>query len=351
MRHRRFRSRVGNGTLTALMAAAVLGGASVDSTLGWDEEGHAIVTRVALRGLPATMPEWVRSASVESRLVYLSAEPDRWRGQDNVHLNHITKPDHFMDRELLLPYGLDFASLPPLRREFTDALATQRALHPDKFGPYVRERDADYTRRVPGLLPYAIAEWQWKAASSWSTLRTYEKHRADVTDEMLRNARENVIFHMGILSHFVADGAQPLHTTVHYNGWSGPNPHGYTTSHKFHQYIDGGVLRHHGITRDSLLSRTRPATHVSTSDYWEDICRYLEQTHDQMEPLYALEKSGRLDKAEGKTFIENRLLTGGAMLAGIWASAYEGAVIDEFLEKRIASHPLRASRILQPKGR
>ncbi len=33
-------------------------------------------------------------------------------------------------------------------------------------------------------------------------------------------------------SHFVGDGSQPLHVSVHYNGWGGeyPNPNGYTTA-------------------------------------------------------------------------------------------------------------------------
>ena len=33
---------------------------------------------------------------------------------------------------------------------------------------------------------------------------------------------------------------------------------------------------------------------------------------------------------EGKRFIEDRLLDGGAMLAGVWVAAYEAATIDDF---------------------
>ncbi len=314
----------------------------------WDEEGHVIVTRLAIRGLPATMPAWVRSPATESRLAYLSAEPDRWRGQDNVHLNHVNNPEHFMDEELLHAYGLTFANLPPLRREFTDHLATERALHPEKFEAYDRSRDADYTRRVPGLLPYAVAELQWKLAASWSTLKTYEKNRELVSDETIKHARDNVVFHMGILSHFVGDGAQPLHTTIHYNGWSGANPKGYTTSRQFHRRIDGGVLERHGITRDSLLGRARQARRVSTKDYWRDICEYLQDSFEQVEPLYALEKSGELDGPAGKRFIEDRLLAGGSTLAGVWAAAYEGAGIDDFLEAKLRRKAARAASSTQP---
>ena len=39
---------------------------------------------------------------------------------------------------------------------------------------------------------------------------------------------------MGVMGHYVGDGSQPLHTTVHFNGWVGDNPKGYTTKQTFH---------------------------------------------------------------------------------------------------------------------
>lgn len=300
------------------------------SAFGWDEEGHIIVTRLAIEALPETTPGWLQAPQVRARLVYLSSEPDRWRGQHNVHLDHINKPDHYIDEELLFPYGLSIKTLPPLRREFTDVMATQRALHPEKFPPYKRENDHSYTRLSPGMLPYRIAELQWKLASSWTTLKTYEAYRDYVTEDLIDNARRNVVYHMGVLSHYVGDGAQPLHLTKHYNGWSGTNPEGYTTSKSFHRFIDGGVLRQFAITADALIDQARAHRAVSQTEYWAGICGYLYETYEHAEPLYALEKSGDLNKAPGKAFIEQRLLDGGAMLAGIWIAAREGAVIDDF---------------------
>lgn len=323
------------GRISAIAFLCTIGFASWIPAFGWDEEGHVLVTRLAVEGLPSTMPAWLREPAVRNRLDYLSVEPDRWRGQDNVQLDHINKPDHFMDEEHLYPYGLSFRNLPPLRREFTDLLASKRALKPEAFEAVGGSGDSEYTRGVPGLLPYAIAELQWKVASSWSTLKAYEKHRAYVTDEMIRNARANVVYHMGILSHFVGDGAQPLHTTQHFNGWVGDNPQGYTKSKKIHSYIDSGVLEHHGIDQGALKGRARPATKVSTTEYWRDICDYLSRTKGHVEPLYALQKSGELNNAEGKQFIEERLLDGGAMLAGVWVAAYEGAIVDEYLERKL----------------
>lgn len=313
----------------------IVAAATAGPAFAWDEDGHAIVTHLAIDALPADMPDWLRTPEVRSRLVYLSSEPDRWRGQKNVHLDHINGPDHYFDCEELAQYGLTLSALPLLRTEFTDVMAARRAQAPDAFPKRDVERDRDYTQLSPGLLPYAMAELQWKIAASWTQLKTYEAHRDKVTDEMIAHAREAIVFHMGLLSHFVGDGAQPLHLTKHHHGWVGENPKGYTTDRAFHAYIDGGVIALHAINYDDLKSRALPARRVSTKDYWHDIATYLGETFDQVVPLYELEKTGKLKEAEGKRFIEDRLRAGGGALAGAWAAAYEGARIDEFRVDRL----------------
>jgi hypothetical protein len=331
-------------TITTLLAS---------SASGWDEEGHVIVTHLAVTTLPRSMPDWLRDPAVQSRLKYLSAEPDRWRGQHSDVLDHINNPDHYVDEELLHPYGLSIKTLPLFRREFTDVLATQRALHPEKFKPEDREEDRAYTRLVPGLLPYRIAELEWTIAAGWTTLKTYEEHRDLVTDDMIRSARENIIHDMGLLSHFVGDGCQPLHTTHHHHGWVGPNPKGYTREHGFHEYIDRGVIVRHHLTPESLAALAKPPKKIP-ADGWSAICEYLDQTYQQVEPLYALEQSGELNKEAGKKFIEDRLLDGGAMLAGIWVAAYQASHVDEFREEQLLGRPRRSPQsrpTSQPAGK
>jgi hypothetical protein len=329
-------NRSGRVCLTIALAATWCGPAAA-----WDEHGHVIITELAHEKLPPTMPAWLRTSDVRARLAYLSAEPDRWRGQHNLHLDHINKPDHYLDIEMLEPYGMTLDKLPPLRRQYTDLLATARAEHPDRFPR--PEKDIDYTKGIPGFLPYSIAELQWKVAASWTTLKTYEKHAEFVRDDEMRFARDNVVFHMGILSHFVGDAAQPLHLSDHHNGWVGPNPKGYTTRKNFHQFIDGGVIDLHQITPQSLMPRAAAPRKVSTTDYWSDIAVYLAEGHALVEPLYMLDKSGELKQEKGRRFIEDRLVAGGAMLAGVWVAGYEGAVIDDFrvrqlLKRKPASH-------------
>jgi hypothetical protein len=318
------------GYLFVLLPTCVLAISQLPQARAWDEEGHVIVTRVAYERLPPEMPDWLRSEKVRARLEYLSSEPDRWRGQHNIHLDHDNNPDHYIDAEDLEPFGLTLKTLPPLRREFLDLLATKRARGEVKESPRNARKDKEYTQLVPGMLPYEIAELQWKLAASWTTLKTYEQYRSSVTDDMIDNARQNVIYQMGVISHFVGDGSQPLHITRHHHGWVGPNPKGYTMAGSFHAYIDGGVIALHRITKESLIPKARPPRPVSTKNYWPEICGYLDESFQKLEPLYELEKTGDLDNSAGKAFIEDRLLEGGAMLAGVWVAAYEGAHIDEY---------------------
>ena len=339
----KIRRGLATAATVALISLSLAPGASA-----WDEDGHAIITYVACDSPPETMPDWLKSPEVRDRLVYLASEPDRWRGQHNVHLDHINNPDHYLDEEKLHPYGLSLKNLPRLRTEYTDILATKRALHPEKFQKRVAEKDKDYTRLSPGLLPYSIAERMWKVAAGWTQLKTYENHRDRISETMIKNAKENIIYHMGVLSHFVGDGSQPLHLTHHHHGWVGANPKHYTTDKAFHALIDDGIILFHGIYFDDLRNRKQPPRSFSTTNYWKDIRTYLYESYELVEPLYELEKTGDLKRAEGKRFIEGRLLEAGSALAGIWTAAYEGARIDDFrvnrLKKRYPKQPGLAPR-------
>lgn len=321
-----------------LTVSIVLFGAAA-SAHAWDEEGHVVVTRLAFQALPTSMPAWIRTPEVQARLEYLSAEPDRWRGVNSIQVDHINKPDHYIDLEMLEPYGMTIDTMPRLRRQFTDALTEFRLKHPEVAKDYDASRDPEYVYRVPGLLPYSIAELHWKVVSSWSTLKTMEANRSAVTDDMIRNARENIVYHMGILSHFVGDGAQPLHLTIHHNGWVGDNPRGFGTSKRFHSYIDGGVLVRHGFNRDHLPGPAKPPAKVRHDLYWEDMATYLKAGHAQMVPLYEMEKSGDLQKEPGKALIRDRLVEGGSMLAGMWVCAWETPTSDTFLDNKLKRKP------------
>lgn len=300
----------------------------------WDMVGHQLVTELAIKGLPDDFPAWVRDDARLARLLYLAPEPDRWRGQGAAVLNHINSPDHYMDLEDLDVYGLTVEKLPRFRNEFIEQLATFRAQHPD-IAPYDPTRDAAHVYSTPGLIPYAIIERYWKLVSCWSTLRTLEKYSDVVSAADIESARNNVIQEMGLLSHFVGDAHQPLHMSKHHHGWKGENPEGYTTNRGIHDYVDGTALVANDLNAKTLAGQIRPAAKIDALDPWEQILKWMSRTKTRVEPLYKLEKLGKLEAKSGHDFFARCVLEGGSNLAGLWVAAYKASKIDDYMSANL----------------
>lgn len=316
-------------TLACIVGAALA--CCAPGAHAWDAHGHRVVTLLALDVVKAdaALPAWLNEPAFRSRAAYQAAEPDRWRGQRTPALINENAMDHFIDIEDLEDYGLSLATLPQLRTRCLAAMAQARAAHPERFSTYDASKDPSGDKEYPGFLPYAIMEHFAKLQASFRTLRVLEAVEAEGgRANQIEQARANVIYHIGVLSHFVADTAQPLHTTRHFNGWVGPaalNPGGYTTSNKFHAYIDGGVVDLHKLTYDSLRPMLATDAAVNAADPWGDIIAMIERSHAQMERLYQMEKDGSLNEAPGKALIEERLLDGarmlGALIRAAWATS------------------------------
>lgn len=304
------------------LLAAVAAVAACPAALAWNAEGHRTVTYLALDGLPTDMPDWLRERAVRDRVAYQSSEPDRWRGTRSLTLAHENNPDHYLDVDDLDQFGLTLETVPPLRYEFLKAMIIAKHEHPELVDPYDDSKDADRTREWPGFLLQAIAEHYAKLRSSFNTYRILDSLRDPTRSAQLAQARENVIYEMGVLSHFVGDAAQPLHTTKHHHGWVGPNPNGYTTDFAFHAYIDGGVIRRHGLTFDALRPMTTYDQRVNGDDPWNDEIVYIRRSFENVEPLYRLQKSGELEREAGRKFIAARLTDAASMLEAMYHAAW-----------------------------
>jgi len=303
--------------------------------LAWDAAGHRTITLVALEGLPDTMPEWLKDRDVRLQIADQSVVPDRWRAVKVAQLTHLNNPDHYLDVEYLDDYGLTLRTIPNLRNEFVKAmvLAKDRAGPDFKGKPVNPARDLAKTDEWPGFLPYATLEQWGKVQSAFKTVRTLEKLADPKRDGQLAMARANAATHMGVLSHFVGDTAQPLHTTMHHHGWVGDNPKGYSTEYKIHSYIDGGILRLHGIRPPEVRAAVKYDRVVNANDPWDDVLSHIERSFAKMEPLYEIEKSGELEKDAGKAFIVERLADAAGMLEALYQAAWESS---EPTEKEIA---------------
>lgn len=330
------------------VCAAALG-AFVFNASAWDYEGHHAVNELALASLPASFPDFALTADAKIRIAYLAGEPDRWRNETNlrngtgVALAHVNGPDHYFDLEDLTWYDLTPEKLPPLRYDFVAAIVKAREAHPDRFPPIDPARDTDHTRELSGFLPWTITEYYEKLQSGFSTLAALEK--AGGKPEEIANAKQNIIYVMGVMGHFIGDASQPLHTTKHFNGWVGENPNHYTTEHTFHQWIDGGFFRKTGgIDVSKLTSKIHPAEKLAAASDPNGIFKtsvdFVVANNQLVEPLYKLEKDGKLSDqgeagAEGRAFLEAQLVKSGQLLGNIWLTAWETAPEDTYLEREL----------------
>jgi hypothetical protein len=335
----------------------------------WDYEGHRIVNQLALASLPKDFPTFVHEPAAAERIAFLAGEPDRWRNTSDLPIKHANGVDHYLDAEELAGAGLDVTKLPSFRYDFAAQFAAGRAAHPENFPAIEPEKNADHSREWVGFAPWAITEYYGKLKSAFSYLKAYQELG---TPTEVANAQANIVYVMGVMGHYVGDCAQPLHTTLHHHGWVGANPQDYTTWPGIHAWIDGGLIAKAGITYAGLAPRVAAARAIGLAPpadgrdpMFVAVMDYLLETKTRVEPLYQLEKAGKLGdefakgpktgtdtqpvSAEGQAFIEGQLLKGGEMLGAIWLTAWRNSPPDTFLRaqllKRKAAAPAEPATV------
>jgi len=275
-------------------------------TWGWGEKGHRMVTRLAVRSLPHDMPLFFRRAVWE--LEYLGYDPDRWRSPMEPTLNAANAPEHFINLERV-PEG----SFLPDRYQFLQRLVERGVIR------------SDVTPASIGFLPYRIVELTELLRGQFRLWRRAPRRTVPERAER-RQIEQNILFIAGVLAHFVADGAQPLHTTVHYDGWNttfAPNPRGYTTERGIHLRFENDFVNE--AVRESdvrpLLARPR-----RLGPLFEETMRYLRESHALLERLYELDRVGGFapgsTHAEARRFAAERLAVAAHMLASLWYTAW-----------------------------
>ncbi len=341
-----------------LVVVAGVAGALTPALRAWDYEGHRLVNQVALAALPPEFPAFVRTPENAERIAFLAGEPDRWRNSPDLPLQQVNGMDHYLDLEQLPEAGIDPTRVSSFRYDFAIQFAAGRAAHPQNFPPIDPAKNLDHSREWPGFLPWAITEQFAKLRSQFSYLRAFEE--LGRPDE-IANAKANIIYIMGVMGHYVGDGAQPLHATTHHHGWFGPNPNHYTTWGGIHAWVDGGFIAKAKVGLAELqphIAVAQPFTLAPQPDGRDPMfvlaMSYVLETNRLVEPLYQLEKAGKLGHheqpitPEGREFIDGQLISGGEMLARIWVTAWQSSVPDNFLRNSLANRKARESGLIGP---
>jgi hypothetical protein len=256
------------------------------------------------------MPRFLRRAVAE--IAYLGPEPDRWRSPSEFALKNAQEPDHFIDLERVS--WLD--PLPQGRYEFYRKLYEKRAATPSTGHP------DDYLPEHVGLQPYVTMEVYGRLKAAF---REYRQRQA--AHQPTRAVERAIIFYAGWLGHYVGDGAQPLHTTIQYNGWVGENPNGYTTEHKIHAQFETAYVAAN-VTANDFAGLVKPPRRLDNP--FTDYVAYLRQSNALVETVYALEKAGGFTGKGSPAafdFTTQRLAAASQMLLDLWYTAWlESAV-------------------------
>ena len=265
----------------------------------WGEHGHTISGRAAATRLPVQMPLFFREASAQ--LAYLNPEPDRWRADSLRTMNEAFQYDHYIDIEVVP----DSALAAQDRWRYLAALRGSGLARP--------EREA-------GLLPFRIMELHQRLTTEFRLWRT-------TTDPQQRRwIQERIINDAGILGHYVTDAANPLHTSVHHNGWAKgyPNLNNYTTENTFHRRFETQYVGAR-VTLQDLIPRIN-ATPRHLADPRAAVMDYLRESHSHLERLYQIEQrstyNAQTTAPENKAFAVERLAFGANMLRDLWWSAW-----------------------------
>lgn len=287
--------------LALALAAAAASTPASTPPVRWGSDGHQMASRAAAETLPAEMPAFFRSAT--DQLVHLGPEPDRWRSRPLREMDQAWSYDHYIDIE----------NVPPAVLEAPDRWVYVRMLY--EAGLERPEADA-------GFLPFRTLEMYQRLVTGWRMWRA----ESDPARRTFIEAR--ILNDAGILGHYAADGSNPHHTTIHFNGWAEgkPNPDGYTTSRDFHGRFESDFVRAH-VKYQDVRSRVQGAPRSVAGAARKAIWEHVAASNAQVETLYRLEKEIGFDPAgatrpETRDFAASRIAAGADMLRTLWWSAW-----------------------------
>jgi len=282
--------------------------------LAWGATGHRIVGVLGVEALPAEIPAFLRAPGVAADIGELAREPDRSKSAGRIH-DSDRDAAHFIDVDDagLVMGGPPLTALPPTRAQYETAL---RAAGSDSW--------------QAGYLYYSLIDgWQqlvkdfgyWRALTAAERLATDPERRAWYAGD-LRRREALLIRDLGAWAHYVGDASQPMHVSVHFNGWGPhPNPNGYSTA-RIHAPIEGAFVHDH--IRIDEVRRHMPAAYSCDCTIEARTANYLGETHATVEQLYVLEKAGgfRDGDQRGQTFNEMVLAAAAAELRDLVVEAW-----------------------------
>jgi hypothetical protein len=280
----------------------------IQPAFSWWDNGHILVNRTAALKASNNMPGFMRAAA--ERIAYLGPEPDRWRERSEYALKNSQEPDHYLNMEQVA----DIPELPKGRYDFYRLLYAKRVAAKDHGDDFLPEK--------VGTQPYITMEIYDRLKVAFREYRRMKQQNLPT-----EGVEQNAVLYAGWLGHYVADGANPMHTTISHDGWIGPNPKGYTTEKGLHAEFEG---RFPTRVLDKMEIASLVRDPVRLKDPWNDYLQYLRDSNKLVEKIYHMEKAGEFKEMgtpESREFLRQRLAAGSQMLLNMWYTAWEESAL------------------------
>jgi len=225
----------------------------ISAARAWHDEGHVFAATAAVESLPDAYPLFFRRGA--ETIAHLSIDPDVQKHEQSPTLRETEYPEHFIDLEML-----EGEALPRTRKAYHEFCA-RLEVDPAKAG----------------TLPYAIVEWAERLA-----LAVAEHRRAPEVEA----ARQKCLIYAGLLSHYTADLAMPLHLTIHWDGRAKPD--GSSPRTGIHARIDA-LPTHYAY--DALFDGPTPYKEIdpSADALWAYVLERIHAGNARVDEAYALE--------------------------------------------------------------
>lgn len=296
---------------------------------GWGVRAHTWINRVAVRTLPADGPVFLKAH--EDWIAYLSVIPDAWRRPSEPFLKMLEDPNHGWFKEQFS----FMTEIPRSRYEFVLKLHDEHRRLQAAGDPAATLTNVRWT----GTMAYAAVEGYERMVTGMRSYRDLQKRQQET-----RFAELEVAYAMGWTGHYTADGAQPLHDTVHHDGWQGANPQGFTTNPRVHGLFETQFVELMQLDGRDIEPRVGAARVLA--DPFTAIIEHLDEAGRHTEQVYRLEKAGALTDAghtDARALVVQQTARGAALLRDLaytaWVRSGEPPANDPGGNPIVPAHP------------
>ena len=312
--------RIGAGLALAVAAVFI-----PSAVFAWGVVGHTMINRLGAQTLPNSLPAFVRAPGAIDEIATLGPEEDRIKdaGQS---WDDDNDPGHYLDigDDGTVAGVVHLDALPKDMNAYAHELA-KAGTDPYRMG-YIPYSIIDGFERVrKDFAIWRVDDYMATHAGTPASQAMFAKDRALREDLTLRD--------IGDWGHFVGDGSQPLHITIHYNGWGNyPNPNNYTAEH-IHSFFESEFVSKYAksaavAAKIPPYAPTNPAQLLTQSEIAALVGTYLSNTAKTVEPLYKLYAAGdfRNGTPAAVDFTDAQLARGATEFRNLIALAWEDSL-------------------------